>query len=432
MLICVPKITARTNYVFDHVFGQMGIEYEETTDTQYFNNYSAEKINYSTTEDGQVYFIEAAPLLSEEIIKAVDPGIEWRNNIPYLFPNKSALGFDVFAAIFFMISRYEEYLPYGPDRFGRYNASDSFAVKNKFIHLPVVDIWIEELKKSLRKTYPFLVFKERKFEAILTYDIDVAFAYKGRGLTRNIAAIAKDITKFRIENLVKRLMILSGIETDPWDIYAELRQQIINNKIPAIFFFLLGNYSDRDKNLPYTSTSMKKLTNEIASFSEIGIHPSFNSTEEPVKIKLEKLRLEKLTGKIITKSRQHYLKFKLPDTYNELIRAGITEDYSMGFPEMPGFRAGTCLPYYFYDLKNENATTLKIFPITCMEGSLKEYLYLTPDAAQTQILALIDEVKKVNGIFISIWHNHTISNAPEYIEWKKVHDEMIYKLRINL
>jgi len=432
MLIYVSRITARADYIFKLVFSELGVNYELTTNLEHFKDFNLEKISYSSEDNGNGYSIDAAPLLFEDNIKPLEPGIEWRIGIPYLFPNETKLGFDVFAAVFYMVSRYEEYLTYEPDQFGRYKASDSFAVKNKFIHLPVVDIWIEEFKKSLKDKYPALAFKEKKFEAVLTYDIDVAYAYKGRGLTRNIAAIGKDVLKLKMENLGKRLMILAGIKPDPWDIYAGVRQQVINNKIPSIFFFLLGDYSDRDKNLPYSNTSMKNLTNEIASFSEIGIHPSFYSTEKPDKIKQEKARLEQLTGKDITKSRQHYLKFKLPDTYNELAKAGITEDYSMGFPEMPGFRAGTCTPFYFYDLKNEKPIQLKIFPVTCMEGSFKEYLHLLPTESQTQILDLIEEVRKVKGTFISIWHNHTLSDTEEYKEWKDVHDEMIYKIRINL
>jgi hypothetical protein len=95
---------------------------------------------------------------------------------------------------------------------------------------------------------------------------------------------------------------------------------------------------------------------------------------------------------------------------------------------MPGFRAGMCSPYHFYDLKSEKALPLKLFPVTCMEGNFKE---LSPGEAQKGIFSLMDEVKKVNGMFIPIWHNHTVSDTKEYREWKKVHEEMINRV-INL
>ena len=133
-------------------------------------------------------------------------------------------------------------------------------------------------------------------------------------------------------------------------------------------------------------------------------------------------------NKQITKSRQHYLKFKLPDTYNQLAAAGIMQDYSMGFAETPGFRAGTCKPFYFYDLRNERSTLFKVFPITCMEASFLYYSKRKPAESLDIILALINEVKKVDGTFISIWHNNTVSDDGIFKEWKWVHNEMIKRV----
>ena len=147
-------------------------------------------------------------------------------------------------------------------------------------------------------------------------------------------------------------------------------------------------------------------------------------------ISVEKARLEELSGEKIVKSRQHYLKFKLPETYNFLLSAGIKEDYSMGFADEPGFRAGTSKPFYFYDLKNEKATDLKIFPITFMEGTLMKDL--NPADAFKKILELLEEVKSVEGNFIPLWHNHTVSETAEYSAWKNVHDKMIEKIVFTL
>ena len=173
---------------------------------------------------------------------------------------------------------------------------------------------------------------------------------------------------------------------------------------------------------------MKALVKKISSFSDIGIHPSYKSSVIPEKILIEKSRLEKISNKPITKSRQHYLRFNLPGTYNQLLAAGITEDYSMCFAGMPGFRAGICSPFYFYDLKIEKATELKIFPVTFMEGTFLYYLKLHPKESLDIIFSLINEVYKVNGTFISIWHNDTVSDEGIYKGWKWVHNEMIRKI----
>ena len=348
-----------------------------------------------------------------------------------MFPNDNDdLGFDVFAAIFYLISRYEEYLPFLPDEFGRFKAHDSLAFKNDFLHLPVVDIWIDNFKIALQNKFPSLQIKPAVFNAIVTYDIDVAYKYRGRNFLRTTGSLLKDILWFKIKNIVERFHVLQGKEKDPWDVYEDLKTVISENNLQCIFFFLLSDKSVHDRNLDYQNRAMKILIDHTKLFAETGIHPSFYSSSFPEKILIEKERLEKLSGKKITKSRQHYLKFNLPETYNSLLSAGITEDYSMGFSQMAGFRAGTCKPFYFYDLKNEKATELRIFPITFMESTLN--ISMNSELAFQKMLALLEEVKKVNGTFISLWHNHTISKTEEYKEWKKVHEKMIQKLGDSL
>ena len=182
---------------------------------------------------------------------------------------------------------------------------------------------------------------------------------------------------FNFKNIYSRIQTLNNKQEDPWDVYDYLQETIVRNNLDSIFFFLLSDGSIHDRNLNYKNPLVKKLIDRIKSFSEIGIHPSYKTSSFPEKILSEKKRLEKLSGKIINKSRQHYLKFILPETYNSLIEAGITEDYSMGFSGLPGFRAGTCKPFYFYDLKNEKSTGLKIFPITLMEGAFIEFKIFT-------------------------------------------------------
>lgn len=46
----------------------------------------------------------------------------------------------------------------------------------------------------------------------------------------------------------------------------------------------------------------------------------------------------------------------LPEHYSYLNELEIANDYSMGYPETIGFRAGTSTPYLFYDLNMEITT----------------------------------------------------------------------------
>jgi len=432
LLIYVPVSSSRSEYIFELVFkNQLLLEYGVTTDLKVFKAHQQEKINYSFSRIGDEFFIRASPLLFESLIKETGIIVEEKFKTKVLFPNDEHcdIGFDIFSAIFFMVSRYEEYLPFVPDRHGRFKATDTLAYKNNFLQLPVVDIWINHLKNVLVNRFASLKIGASYFKAIVTYDIDVAYKFQGRSFLRITKATVMDLLKLNFKNIYLRIQTLSNDRKDPWDVYNYLQETIVQNKLYSIFFFLLSDGSIYDRDLDHKNPVVKKLVDRITSFSEIGIHPSYTTSLSAGKIAQQKKRLETLSGKQINKSRQHFLKFILPETYNFLIQAGITEDYSMGFANMPGFRAGTCKPFYFYDLKNERSTGLKIFPVTLMEGAYIDYQALPPSQALQNIFELTEAVKNVNGTFISIWHNHTLSETDEFRDWKEVHDQMIQVIR---
>ncbi|MDP4285386.1 MAG: polysaccharide deacetylase family protein [Bacteroidota bacterium] len=435
LLIFLPKTSSRIEYIAELLFKQeLGIDYQFTFEPEIFKNYRQEKMNYSSSSLEDEFFIKASPLLYENFIEKKEIVVEEKRGTKVFFTNDESchLGFDIFSAIFYMVSRYEEYLPFIPDQYGRFSASNSLAFQNNFLQIPIVNNWIAVFKNILQKKYPDLKMISSNFNAILTYDIDIAYQFKGRSFTRNLGSTILDLLKFRFKNIYNRAKTFLNLQNDPWDVYDYLSETITENNLQSIFFFLLADKSTYDRNLNYRQPLMKKLISSIKTFSEIGIHPSFASSALPEKIKIEKERLEKISGKEITKSRQHFLKFNLPDTYNNLLAAGITEDYSMAFPDKNGFRAGTCKPFYFYDLKNEKATHLKIFPVTLMDATFIYYTANTPEKSLIEILNLLKEVKKVSGAFISIWHNNHLGNIGENKNWRSVHNRMVMQLKSYL
>lgn len=434
LLIYLPQTTARIEYIFKIVFElHLGVEYTIITDVEKFTSAAGAKLNYSDNRIGDSYFIRAQRLLFENGIHDFEILIKGSGKPTLLFPNDDDFGMDLFAASFFLLTRYEEYLPFEPDLFGRFPAKKSIAFQHDFLEFPVVDIWINKLKEELQKRFPELTFKSRRFQSILTYDIDIAYKYKGRNFLRLVGSTFKDLVKFDFKNLHQRALVLLKIKKDSWDIYDDLKKNIQENKLNSIFFFLVGGSSRVDKNIKVSHPLMKKLIQAISGFSEIGIHPSFSSNGDRKKLELEKQNLEIVAKRKIIKSRQHFLKLKMPDTYVALIASGIKEDYTMGFPDAIGFRAGTCIPFPFFDLKENRMMELEVYPVACMEGALMRGNAITniKDALQ-KILFVLNEAKNVQGTFICIWHNHTISKTLEYQEWKTIHDKMIGELiKIN-
>ena len=432
MLLLYSDINSpRLDYTFQLVFTELlGLEFELTDEVSNFKKHNGPKLSYANQRIIDECFIQRCELLKKGPVVKLEVTVTNMGEHVHLFPTGagSDINYDIFAAIFYMVTRYEEYLPFEPDTNGRFKSSDSLAAKHNFLQKPVVNTWVHELACLLQKKYPGLLIINKSFSAIVTYDIDVAYQFRGRGFPGIVLSCLKDLVTLNYKRLVERINVARGLMNDPWDTYSYIMNSIKEHDLDAIFFFLVGRYSSKDKNLKYSSGDMKKLVTRISSFFNIGVHPSYFSSLSAEKISKEKMRMEAIAGKKITKSRQHFLKFSLPQTYRHLIAAGITEDYSMGFADAPGFRAGICTPYYFYDLKNESATSLKIFPVTCMEGNFIKYMKVSPEQSMVTIQTLLERIQAINGMFISIWHNHTLSDRGIYKGWKKVHEEMLRKI----
>ena len=163
----------------------------------------------------------------------------------------------------------------------------------------------------------------------------------------------------------------------------------------------------------------------MSDYAAIGIHPSYGSNTNFTKLPKEIKRLEGITKREVTKSRQHFLKLTLPETYNQLADLGIIEDYTMGYASAIGFRASICSVFTFYNLDTESVLPIKIYPFAVMDATLLYYLELSPQASLIQISELIEEVKNVNGTFISLWHNDTFSNHKQWEGWQSVYTEMV-------
>ncbi|TAL60875.1 MAG: hypothetical protein EPN85_06325 [Bacteroidetes bacterium] len=432
LLIYTHQITNRVKYTFNVIFNSiLGIEYTITSDADVFQKLEGAKISYTEKQIGDEIFFESSGLLFETEI----------NTSSRLTPSPSPMGEeskneeDIFALTFFLVSRYEEYLPFTADHYGRFSAKQSFAYKNNFIHKPVVNTWAKKIREMISARYHGFIFPDKQYSYTPTIDIDNAYAYLGKSFARTVGGYIKAIIKSDWDDFSKRKKTLSGKEKDPYDTYdfqLELHQKYNLN---PIYFFLLGDWAPNDKNLPHTSRMMQSLIKFISEKAKTGMHPSFASNQNPEKIKIEKNRLEKIIPPpcpppagdrtAVTKSRQHFLMLKFPQTYRNLLAAGITDDYSMGFADEVGFRAGICTPYKFYDIEKEEETNLTIHPFAVMDRSLNNYLNLSPEKAIEKAKGIIKEIKTVNGEFISIWHNEMLNEWKEWKGWRYVYEEVI-------
>lgn len=405
-----------------------GIRISFTNDVLEFTQYEGAKINYSpgTLSEKEIR-IEPHSLLFETGIRPLDVTVEKGESYPLLFPTPGGdLLFDIFAASFYLLSRYEEYLPYQPDEYGRFPHAESLAFRNGFLRLPVINYWLTDFLVQLQTKFPTLVIESPQFTFIPTYDIDMAFSYLHKGIKRNAGGLMRSFIRNEMPEIKERVAVLAGKQEDPFNAFEWLHALHENNNLRPYYFFLVAASRGRyDKNINPNHPVMQKLISRQASAYSVGIHPSWQSGDNPALLSPEIQTLQTITGKEIINSRQHYIRFQLPETYRRLIDHGITHEFSMGYATINGFRASVTSPYYWYDLHREEKTNLLIYPFCFMDANAYYKQKLSPSQAYDEIQYFYHAIRKINGTMITIWHNSFLGSGKKFRGWKEVYESFI-------
>lgn len=423
ILVYVDHITPRHQYIFDFILEDLlGEKYSFTDNREEFNDHEGPGFSYGTfTSEKELHFA-SHPLLSETGTREQTiQGMKW-NGIPVFFPveSPSALPFDPFALSFYLVSRYEEYLPFEADRHSRFPVTSSLAFKEGFLDIPLVNILADEIKSLLQQHFPQIRFESHPFRFIPTFDIDIAFAHLGKGWSRATLAWMKLILTGKFGEFSERMLTLAGRMKDPYDSFDFLEDLTIGEGFETHYFALLGDFAKYDRNTSYKNYRFRNLLRRLSLNADVGIHPSYRSFDIPAVLEKEKERLEEITGKPVYESRFHFLRMKLPDSYRKLSGAGIRHDYSMGYSTVNGFRAGTHSPFDFYDLQKETRTELKIHPFIFMDSAFIDHLHHSPEEALEKLDQLLAYPRKYGGEAIGIWHNYSLSEKHQYKGWRKV------------
>jgi len=220
VLIYSAHKTNRLNYVLDLIFRDiLGVEWTFAENAVGFNEFKGPKINYSDSELTGGYQLFPHSLLFESGIWPQEINISKWNDLPVFFGNDSAkaLPFDLFAMIFFLVSRYEEYLPFDGDEYGRFSYNESIAFKNNFLELPIVNLLALKFREEFQKLYPDTHFKIAEFSFIPTVDIDIAYAHLGKGPVRSALALTKLILGGKFGEIKNRFRTIIGKADDPFD-----------------------------------------------------------------------------------------------------------------------------------------------------------------------------------------------------------------------
>lgn len=420
MIIYCPSITNRLSYTLKIIFENILKADFIIIDTLESSENSQDiLISYSEKPLKDSFHIFPSGLLTQTGIQEQNISIGNINELVTIFHSgKGDIPFDIFSAIFYMISRYEEYLPFEGDLHGRFKAEESLAFKNGFHHLPIVELWCKLLAEKLNISFPENTYKNK-----LTIDIDNAWKHKNKGVLRNAGGFIKLLLSGNWEELNEKIKVLSGKMSDPADTFEYLETIQRKLKEPIQYFILAGTKGKNDRAVSLKNKAYRQLLQKLGTKKSLGLHPSYLSFKSVKELENEYLLLCGVFINKITKSRQHYLLLKLPETYRNIIKLGIREDYSMGWSSQVGFRAGIARPYRFYDLLAEKETHLLIVPFMAMDRTLKDYMKLNPDDAIIQLKNLSDITKSAGGEFVQLWHNDSLSNLGEWKGWRTVFEQ---------
>jgi len=420
--------TPRLRYVLQWIFGErLGIAWELTSDYGRWQSFTGARINYSDESaiEGGIW-VRPSGLLADNGISGQQLSVNRWKHSTVLFYNQpgASVPFDIFSAVFYLLSRYEEYLPHKKDRHGRYAWQQSAAGQYAFLQQPVADEWVMHLGRILSEKYG-LSPAERRVAFLPSYDIDMAWRYLYKGPLRSLGAYAKDVLKIDFRELAKRIAVSVGRASDPFFCFDELDALHDVYHIKPLYFWLLGKHGTFDRNTDPHHPHMQQLIRQIGLRYDIGIHPSYASHTTEGQLEKEIGLLQAITGRVITRSRQHFIKFELPNTYRRLMAAGITDDYSMGYAGINGFRAGTSNSFLWYDLDADEISKLRVHPFAFMDATSRFYNKSSLKEAFREWERLYHAVRKVNGTFSVIWHNYILSNYREYKGWRTLYRQCL-------
>ncbi len=425
LLIYCQQISPRLEYIVRHIFEEnFHIDWHLTDQWEQFQNSQEPKIIYGQPVDNY-YCITSNQLLFESNIHAIDFSYQMQGDTPVCFVSQQQdlLGFDVFAACFYFLSRYEEYLPSKRDKLNRYLPENSWAVQHHCLDKALVERWIQLFKNKLLELFPEINIQTNIFSFQASYDIDIAYCYQNKGLLLSLLGSCQQILTRQWSKLKDRWDTCCKKIPDPYCQFEYLQHLHEQYHLKGLFFFLVAEHRSRyNKNTSIKNKNFQELIKTISKNNLIGLHASVQD-DYYTSIEKEIAFLQQTSNQIITSNRMHYLHLQfLPDTYQTLTNKHIQKDYSMGYVDAIGFRSGSCRSFLFFDLSKNQSTPLRVFPLPFMENAFENLD--NEDFVVSHIKQIIDEYYQYNGQLVSLFHNQSFGKYASK-DWRYIYETIL-------
>jgi len=314
---------------------------------------------------------------------------------------------DMFSASFFMLTRWEEYVNRNRDNHNRFPATESLAFKQGFLDRPIVNEYVEELKQMLLELDNSLSLKEKKFELVLTHDVDEVKMWKG---WRHVSRVALgDMLKRKrlslaLERFAEYFLIRKKKIKDPFDTFDWLMDKSEAIGVKSRFYFMSGGVTEFDNR--YKIEEQKELIKKIQKRGHIiGIHPSYNAYNDCEQFKKEKELLENIAEQKIVEGREHYLRFEVPTTWQIWEDNDMEVDSTCGYADKEGFRCGTGDVFSIFNILTREKLKLKERPLVFMDDNHHTYNQLSTEESFDKVKKIINISKQYQSKITLLFHN---------------------------
>lgn len=425
-------------YIIEFLLGEQNVHLADQI--EYANNSNAKiKIVPSDFFDDNIYMTQGS--IPKLPLKEID-------DVPLLFGNEDVvwddgqlvISADIIASAFFLLTRYEEYVNHEDrDEYGRLRGVKSLPYRAGFLMRPIVDEYGRLLRKWMRSAGFCVEEPQNNYNHIyLTHDVDCIWRVKN--LYRAVRMVCgkflrREEDKFESIKSWCNYKRYDRFYTFPWLIEKDndVKKYLGKDLCTSVYFIKTGGTAGQDDAYYRNTSRVKDLIHFLKkSGAVLGLHASFSAGEIPERIFGEKEKLEKLSGEKIRWNRNHYLCSREPEDFRALIKAGITDDFTMGYADAVGFRLGTCRDVKWIDPVLKKITPLTLHPLTIMECTLdyEGYMNLNEDEAENVVKQMLCTVKRFHGEVVLLWHNTSVADSSESYQ-RKLYEKTLRFLKCD-
>lgn len=429
-MICIytDKYTNRLKYVVDHIFKRiLGQSVNIINKVEDLPTLSASPlIVYSETlkVKGAMHIVPNGLLFKKGVRQYNIEMSQWEGEKIFFTTEGGDIPFDIFSASFYLLSRYEEYLPIEEnfDSKGNFLSEKSLAYKEGFLEEPIIDIWVYKLEEKLKSLYTNYNFsKEKKFRFLPVISVNAPYRYRTYSILGNLFRLSKKIIEMDWSNFRKQLRVLLRIDQDPYCNVDKIVEIHNRNSLRPLFALGVSNKKWYKRPIYFAYSTYKKV---LCRNYQIALYASEFAMYSASHLKFEQKYLSNIFKMRVVLNLSSSSDFNISKLYRNLSTSKVKEDFSMSYSDRVGFRVSTCTPFRVYDLNHEEYYKIEVHSVPLSDWSAKN-MKLTRDEFIMSMVKIANTVKKLDGELAIVYHNDTFVESTTWKGWSSAYEYII-------